>query len=79
MKNQAVQMNPTDKKIAEIQAGLNAMREIARDYGFFPLEFIEQAENELAEFINWRLRFAKEQKILAKMQGLIAEERKTTK
>jgi hypothetical protein len=63
MKNQAaVPMNPMDKKIAEIQAGLRAMREIAGNYGFFPLELIAQAEKELAELVQWRLRFAEQPK-----------------
>jgi hypothetical protein len=63
MKNQAaVLTNPTDKKIAEIQVGLCAMREITQTYGFFPVELIAQAEKELAELINWRLRFAEERK-----------------
>jgi len=63
MKNQAaVPMNPTDKKIAEIEAGLRAMREIAWNYGFFPIELIEQAEKELAMLVDWRLQFAEQRK-----------------
>jgi hypothetical protein len=55
-------MNPTDKKIAEIQAGLRAMREILRNYGFFPAALIAQAEEELADLIDWRFRFKEERK-----------------
>jgi hypothetical protein len=63
MKNQiAVPMNPTDKKIAEIQAGLCAMREILRNYGFFPAALIAQAEEELMALVHWRHQFAEERK-----------------
>src|SRR4030095_13754219 len=67
-----VPMNPTDKKIAEIQAGLLAMREIARNYGFFPVELIAQVEAELAELVHWRLLFVESER-------RCHEERKSTK
>jgi hypothetical protein len=64
MKNQtAVPMNLTDKKIAEIQAGLSAMREILRNYGFFPAALIAQAEKELTALVHWRHRFAEERRM----------------
>jgi hypothetical protein len=55
-------------RISAIKAGLSAMREVSREYGFFELELIEQVEAELRELKTARARVSSRERCQEEMR-----------